>query len=68
MRCVKKGIISVLISCLLSFVLQAQNAGNELKEISQTLRKSILTKADWALQQAPVTVTASRAQRSAGDT
>lgn len=66
MRRVKKLIISIWISCLLCLTLQAQPTGDELKEISKTLRKSILTKAAWALRQSPVTVTANRAQRSAG--
>jgi hypothetical protein len=66
MRRVKKLIISIWISCLLCLTLQAQPTGDELKEISKTLRKSILTKAAWALRQSPVTVTANRAQRSTG--
>lgn len=66
MSCTEKGIISLLVSSLLVLSLQAQPAGNEQKTISQTLRKSILAKAGWALKQNPVTVTASRAPRSAG--
>lgn len=66
MRCVKRIIINIWISSLLCLTLQAQPTGDELKEISKTLRKSILTKAAWALRQSPVTVTANRAQRSAG--
>lgn len=53
-------------SSLICFILQAQGTVSEVKQISQTLRKSILAKADRALRLAPMTVTANRAQRSAG--
>ncbi len=36
------------------------------KEIEQVLRKQVLEKADWAMQQQPVTVTAQSSVRSAG--
>ncbi len=62
-------ISSRLITCLLlllSMSVQAQEATDYSKAISKTLRKQVLKEADWALQQEPVTVTASASPRSAG--
>ncbi len=53
---------------LISFLLFAQlaQAGDWLKEAVIARRADITAKAEWALQQQPVTVTASRCDRSAG--
>lgn len=49
------------------FLIQAVSAQQTVKQQAiETLRKQILTEADWALQQAPVTVTASSSRRSQG--
>ncbi|WP_245999663.1 alginate lyase family protein [Paraflavitalea soli] len=60
---------SRLITCLvllLATSVQAQEAADYSKAISKTLRKQVLKEAAWALQQEPVTVTASQSPRSAG--
>src|SRR4051794_39113715 len=41
-------------------------AGKPIAEVEQTLRKQVLEEAAWAMQQEPVTVTASTSARSAG--
>jgi len=46
--------------------IQAQDQADYIKAISKTLRKQVLKEAAWALQQEPVTVTASQSPRSAG--
>ncbi|NII26628.1 alginate lyase family protein [Pseudoflavitalea sp. X16] len=46
--------------------LQAQAQADYTKAITQTLRKQVLKDAAWAMQQEPVTVTASTSPRSAG--
>ncbi|AXY78494.1 alginate lyase [Paraflavitalea soli] len=58
-----------MITCLvllLATSVQAQEAADYSKAISKTLRKQVLKEAAWALQQEPVTVTASQSPRSAG--
>ena len=54
-----------LFSLLYSFAAFSQQ-GKFSKEITQTLKKQILTEAAWALQQKPVTVTQESCPRSAG--
>jgi hypothetical protein len=46
--------------------LSAQQRTEMLNSIKQTLRPAIMKKAEWALQQRPVTVTASYSPRSSG--
>lgn len=46
-----------------SFSLPAQNA---LGKVTKVLKKETLTQAQWALTQAPITVTAAQCERSAG--
>jgi hypothetical protein len=46
--------------------LQAQKTTDYTKEISSTLRSTVLKEAAWAMQQQPITVTASSSPRSAG--
>jgi Alginate lyase len=46
-----------------SFTIQAQNA---LGKVTKVLKKEVLTQAQWALTQAPITVTAAHCERSAG--
>ncbi|GAB3509413.1 alginate lyase family protein [Emticicia fontis] len=53
-----------LIYCFL--FTQAVLAQQPLQQVKETLRKQILTEADWAMQQAPITVTASSSSRSQG--
>jgi hypothetical protein len=60
---------SGLITCLLLLLAGAVDAQQQVdytKAISKTLRKQVLKDAAWALQQEPVTVTASTSPRSAG--
>ncbi len=56
------------LTCLLLAVVatRAQEQADYSKSISKTLRKQVLKDAAWALQQEPVTVTASQSPRSAG--
>jgi hypothetical protein len=53
------------ICCL--FLIQTVSAQQTVKQqATEILRKQILTQADWAMQQAPVTVTANSSSRSQG--
>lgn len=58
--------LSVCLLLLLAMSVQAQEATDYTKAISKTLRRQVLKEAGWALQQEPVTVTASVSPRSAG--
>jgi hypothetical protein len=58
---------TLLISVLLcGKIVFAQSGSSFQEEIKNTLRKPAITKAEWAMQQEPVTVTATIANRSAG--
>lgn len=59
--------LSIVFFLFLTVVASAQQPGSSfLKEIKNTLQKTVLLKAAWAMQQKPVTVTATIAERSAG--
>ncbi|RPE12712.1 alginate lyase [Chitinophaga lutea] len=55
-----------LLLILFLLTVQLAQAGDWLKEAVIVRRADIMAKAEWALQQQPVTVTASRCDRSAG--
>jgi hypothetical protein len=60
-------VITVVISCSTLSAQKGSRSRNDLlKTIKQTLQPTILKKAEWALQQQPVTVTASYSPRSSG--
>ena len=62
-----RAIIFVILFFSLSCCSAQQNVPSSFKkEIANTLRNHILKKAEWALRQAPVTVTAESSLRSAG--
>lgn len=59
--------LPLLLICSTGSMLQQQsNPAPFTGAAQQVLRKQILREADWALQQLPITVTATRAARSAG--
>jgi hypothetical protein len=58
--------VLVILLLLQSGSITAQLQADYTKAISKTLRKQVLKEAAWALQQQPVTVTASTSPRSAG--
>lgn len=60
---------SGLVTCLLILLaghINAQQQADYTKAITKTLRRQVLKEAVWALQQEPITVTASTSPRSAG--
>ena len=61
------SVLSASVDGLPTAFIDLKGSGNDfLKTIKQTLQPTILKKAEWALQQQPVTVTASSSPRSAG--
>src|SRR5580765_981793 len=64
--------ISLVSTCLLlwacssSHKIQNSNSTSILSEATEVLRSQIMTEAEWALQQEPITVTAETSTRSAG--
>ncbi len=55
--------------CIICYLLWVQTVFAQQtvrQEVIETLRKQIMTQADWAMQQAPITVTASGNSRSQG--
>jgi hypothetical protein len=66
MKVVTVIILSIVLSCSGQQKMPAKPVTSFEKEISEILRGDILKKAEWALQQQPVTVTAESSSRSAG--
>lgn len=58
-----KKLVSPLLLLFLPFSIQAQNIPGK---VTKVLKKEVLTQAQWALTQAPITVTAAQCERSAG--
>ncbi len=58
-----KKLVFPLFLLSFSFSIQAQNAPGE---VTKVLKKETLAQAQWALTQAPITVTAAQCERSAG--
>lgn len=58
-----KNLVSLLLLLSFSFTTQAQNA---LGKVTKVLKKETLAQAQWALTQAPITVTSAQCERSAG--
>ncbi|RFS15153.1 alginate lyase family protein [Emticicia sp. C21] len=57
---------TIYIICCLFLTLTVSAQGTVKQQVTETLRKQILSQADWAMKQAPVTVTASSSIRSQG--
>jgi hypothetical protein len=61
----KKKLI-LLAMTMFTIACLAQNPGQLKKEVTEVLRAQVMKEAAWALQQEPVTVTATSSERSAG--
>jgi hypothetical protein len=64
MKLIRILFVLLVLSC--TIVVQAQKTTDYTKEIGSTLRSTVLKEAAWAMQQQPITVTASSSPRSAG--
>lgn len=60
------GWMLVLVICCAAQKAPQWQPSNFAKQAAEVLRKQVMLQADWALQQAPITVTAQTSSRSAG--